>query len=40
VHRAWPGSAIDFVVEGNHSELEPAMMAALVAATDRLRKRL
>ncbi|HVJ52864.1 MAG TPA: prolyl aminopeptidase [Aliidongia sp.] len=40
VHRAWPGSRISMVVEGNHTDLEPAMMAAMVAATDRLRDRL
>ena len=40
VHRGWPGSTITMVVEGNHTDLEPAMMAAMVAATDRLRDRL
>ncbi|GGF02422.1 proline iminopeptidase [Aliidongia dinghuensis] len=40
VHRAWPGSELEVVVEGNHSDLEPAMAAAVRRATDRLRDRL
>jgi len=40
VHRAWPGSHLALVTEGNHAELEGAMSTALVAATDRLRQRL
>jgi proline iminopeptidase len=40
VHRAWPGSRLAMVTEGNHAELEPAMTAAVRAATDRLRDRL
>jgi proline iminopeptidase len=40
VHRAWPGSRLDLVTEGNHAELEPAMTAAVLAATDRLRDSL
>lgn len=40
VHRAWPNSELDVVVEGNHSDLEPAMAAAVKRATDRLRDRL
>jgi proline iminopeptidase len=40
VHRSWPGSVLTMVTEGNHTDLEPAMMAAMVAATDRLRDRL
>ena len=40
VHRAWPGSELEVVVEGNHSDLEPAMAAAVKRATDRLRDRL
>lgn len=40
VHRAWPGSRLDLVAEGNHAELEPGMAQALRAATDRLRDRL
>jgi proline iminopeptidase len=40
VHRAWPGSRLDLVTEGNHTELEPSMMAAVLAATNRLRDRL
>ena len=37
VHRAWPGSRLELVTEGNHAELEAAMTAAVLAATDRLR---
>ena len=40
VHRAWPGSRLELVTEGNHAELEEAMTAAVLAATDRLRGRL
>jgi proline iminopeptidase len=40
VHRAWPGSELEVVVEGNHSDLEPAMADAVKRATDRLRDRL
>jgi len=40
VHRAWPESRLELVTEGNHAELEPAMTAAVRAATDRLRDRL
>ena len=40
LHRAWPESRLDLVTEGNHAELEPAMTAAVLAATDRLRDRL
>jgi proline iminopeptidase len=40
VHRAWPGSRLELVTEGNHAELEPAMSTAVLAATDRLRDRL
>jgi proline iminopeptidase len=40
VHRGWPGSTLAMVVEANHTDLEPAMMTAMVAATDRLRDRL
>jgi proline iminopeptidase len=40
VHRAWPGSRLDLVTEGNHAELESAMTAAVLAATERLRARL
>lgn len=40
VHRAWPGSELEVVVEGNHSDLEPPMAAAVKRATDRLRARL
>jgi len=40
IHRAWPGSELEVVVEGNHSDLEPAMADAVRRATDRLRDRL
>ena len=40
IHRHWPGSALEVVVEGNHSDLEPAMAAAVRRATDRLRAQL
>ena len=40
VHRAWPGSRLELVTEGSHAELEEAMAAAVLAATDRLRRRL
>jgi proline iminopeptidase len=40
VHRRWPGSRLTLVTEGNHAELEPAMTAAVLAATNRLRDRL
>lgn len=40
VHRAWAGSELEVVVEGNHSDLEPAMADAVRRATDRLRDRL
>jgi proline iminopeptidase len=40
VHRAWPGSELEVVVEGNHTDLEPAMADAVRRATDRLRDRL
>jgi proline iminopeptidase len=40
VHRAWPGSRLEMVTEGNHTEMEPQMAEAVLAATDRLRDRL
>jgi proline iminopeptidase len=40
VHRAWPGSRLELVTEGSHAELEAAMAAAVLTATDRLRRRL
>jgi len=37
LHRAWPAAELDIVPDAGHSGLEPGIVAALVAATDRLR---
>ena len=37
LHRAWPAAALELVPDAGHSGLEPGIVAALVAATDRLR---
>ena len=40
VHRAWPGSRLDLVVEAGHSAREPGIATALVRATDEMAERL
>ena len=37
LHRAWPAAQLELVPDAGHSGLEPGIVAALVAATDRLR---
>jgi len=39
LHRAWPGSELHIVPDAGHSAGEPAIAAALVAATNRLADR-
>lgn len=37
LHRAWPAADLELVPDAGHSGLEPGIVTALVAATDRLR---
>jgi proline iminopeptidase len=37
LHDAWPGSELHIVADAGHRSTEPAMMRALIAATDALR---
>lgn len=40
LHEAWPEAGFEWVPDATHSALEPGITAALVDATDRLRKLL
>jgi proline iminopeptidase len=37
LHRAWPGSTLEWVADAGHSASEPGITDALVRATDRMR---
>jgi len=36
LHRAWPGSELVVVDDAGHAASEPALSAAIIAATNRL----
>jgi proline iminopeptidase len=40
LHRAWPGSELVVVPDAGHSAFEPGVRAALVAATERMKRLL
>lgn len=37
LHKAWPGSKLNFIADAGHSAAEPGIRSALVEATDNLR---
>ena len=40
LHKAWPEAEFTWVLEAGHKSVEPAIAAAITAATDRMKDRL